>query len=134
MDALSSSLTTMTTRVSDAMRSTSSVGTAVIASSAIGDGGESELQKIAAKRSSRFVETFGRQCVDATRANVRDAEERLRETALNAAISCEASATSDLPTLERATKAMRCEDDAREDDSTTKTKTTRSDENGRKVD
>lgn len=104
------------------------------ASSAIGDVGESELQKIAAKRSNRFVETFGRQCVDATRANVRDAEERLRETALNAAISCEASATSDLPTLERATKAMRCEDDAREDDSTTKTKTTRSDENGRKVD
>jgi hypothetical protein len=33
----------------------------------------------------------------------------LRTTTLNAAIQSEASATSDLPTLERAVKAMRCD-------------------------
>jgi hypothetical protein len=40
---------------------------------------------------------------------VRDAAEVLRTTTLNAAIQSEASATSDLPTLERAVKAMRCD-------------------------
>ena len=37
------------------------------------------------------------------------AAEVLRTTTLNAAIQSEASATSDLPTLERAVKAMRCD-------------------------
>lgn len=37
---------------------------------------------------------------------MRDAAEVLRTTTLNAAIQSEASATSDLPTLERAVKAM----------------------------
>ena len=43
----------------------------------------------------------------ATRANVRDAGEILKTTTLNAAIRSEASATSDLPTFERAVTAMR---------------------------
>jgi len=64
------------------------------------------ISAAAARRGDAFVEGFVKTCVDGTRANAMDAGEMLRTTTLNAAIKSEASATSDLPTLERAVSAM----------------------------
>ena len=67
-----------------------------------------EVADDVAVRGKRFVDGFAKTALDATMRNVNDASERLRVTVLNAAIQSEASATSDLPTLERAVMAMRC--------------------------
>ena len=67
-----------------------------------------EVADDVAVRGKRFIDGFTKTSVDATMRNVDDASERLRVTVLNAAIQSEASATSDLPTLERAVIAMRC--------------------------
>jgi hypothetical protein len=103
MDAISSTLSTAASAVSDTVTQ-GALHTLVGG----GDGaGSGEVARFIAKRSTHFVDGFARTCVDATAANVRDASEMLRTTTLNAAIQSEASATSDLPTLERAVKAMR---------------------------
>jgi hypothetical protein len=99
MDALSSTLSTAASAVSDTV--TQGAMHALV--------GGGEVASFIAKRGTHFVDGFARACVDATAANVRDAAEVLRTTTLNAAIQSEASATSDLPTLERAVKAMRCD-------------------------
>ena len=105
MDALSSTLSTAASAVSDTV--TQGAMHALVGG---GDGaGGGEVASFIAKRGTHFVDGFARACVDATAANVRDAAEVLRTTTLNAAIRSEASATSDLPTLERAVKAMRCD-------------------------
>jgi len=65
-----------------------------------------EVADDVAVRGKRFIDGFTKTSVDATMRNVDDASERLRVTVLNAAIQSEASATSDLPTLERAVIAM----------------------------
>ena len=70
-----------------------------------------ELAGFVGRRSAQFVDGFSKTCVEATRANVRDAGEILKTTTLNAAIRSEASATSDLPTFERAVTAMRGDDE-----------------------
>ncbi|ABO98050.1 predicted protein [Ostreococcus lucimarinus CCE9901] len=102
MDALSSTLSTAASAVSDTV--TQGAMHALVGG---GDGaGGGEVASFIAKRGTHFVDGFARACVDATAANVRDAAEVLRTTTLNAAIQSEASATSDLPTLERAVKAM----------------------------
>ena len=67
----------------------------------------SAASAVIASRGEQFVDGFVRSCVDATRANARDASERLRMTTLNAVIKSEASVMSDLPMLERAVTAMR---------------------------
>ena len=67
-----------------------------------------EVADDVAVRGKRFIDGFTKTALDATMRNVNDASERLRVTVLNAAIQSEASATSDLPTLERAVIAMRC--------------------------
>ena len=107
MDALSTKLSTAAAQAVDT--ATGLVGGTsewdIVGGSAHASAGE--LAGFVGRRSAQFVDGFSKTCVEATRATVRDAGEILKTTTLNAAIRSEASATSDLPTFERAVTAMR---------------------------
>ena len=107
MDALSTKLSTAAAQAVDT--ATGLVG-ATSEWDIVGGGAHAsagELAGFVGRRSAQFVDGFSKTCVEATRANVRDAGMILKTTTLNAAIRSEASATSDLPTFERAVTAMR---------------------------
>ena len=107
MDALSTKLSTAAAQAVDT--ATGLVGGTsewdIVGGGAHASAGE--LAGFVGRRSAQVVAGFSKTCVEATRANVRDAGEILKTTTLNAAIRSEASATSDLPTFERAVTAMR---------------------------